>query len=118
MKNLPCIIFLSAIASLLLLAVASALGVSIAYWSVAAHIGAFSGAAGVLAIFLTDYAPRRGYNAGPALPNAEAATALGVTRTVRSRLAPANERPLDVTVIEGAMATLGLRNDPATVSII
>lgn len=113
MKSLPCIIFLSAIASLLLLAVACSLGVPIQYWHVAARILAVSGAAGMLAIFLADYAPRPSYHVG-ALRTAEPA------RTVasRSRVVRSSERPFDITVVEGAMATLGLRNDPVTDSLI
>lgn len=121
MKNVPCIIFLSAIASLLLLAVACSLGAPIQYWFVAARITAVSGAAGMLAIFLADYAPRRSYHVGRALRIAESAPAIvpavhAVAR--RGRLVRSSERPFDITVIEGAMATLGLRNDPVTVSLI
>lgn len=116
MKNLPCIIFLSAIASLLLLAVACSLGAPIQYWYVAARILAVSGAAGMLAIFLADYAPRPSYHVG-ALQTAEPAPAARVVAS-RSRVGRSSERPFDITVVEGAMATLGLRNDPVTVSLI
>ena len=121
MKNLPCIIFLSAIASLLLLAVACSLGAPIQYWFVASRIAAVSGSAGVLAIFLADYAPRRSYRVAGAVRTAESAPAIvPAARAVasRGRLVRSSERPFDITVVEGAMATLGLRNDPVTVSLI
>lgn len=112
MKNLPCIIFLSAIASLLFLAVACSLGAPVQYWFVAARILAASGAAGMLAIFLADYAPRPSYQVGAAR------TAKPAPVASRSRPVCSGERPYDITVVEGAMATLGLRNDPVTVSLL
>ena len=114
MKNLPCIILLSAIASLLLLAVACSLGAPIQFWFVASRIAAVSGAAGMLVVFLADYAPRRTYLADYTAGTTESATAVvSGSRRVRS-----SEPPFDITGVEGAMATRGLRNDPVTVSLI
>ena len=108
MKNLPGIISLFAIASLAVLAVASVLGVSSPSWSVVTRIVGFSWAAGVLAMFVTDYAPRHTYNIGATECTAEAVPAV----------VPVQARPYAGAVTAEAMATLGLANDPATVSLI
>ena len=99
MKNLHGIISLFAIASLALLVVASAFGVSIPYASVAWRMVGFSWAAGVLSIFVTDYAPRR-LNSYCAEAKPEAVPVVRAAVTAE------------------AMATLGLANDPATVSML
>ena len=106
MKNLPGIISLFAIASLAVLAVASVLGVSSPSWSVVTRIVGFSWAAGVLAMFVTDYAPRHTYNIGATECTADAVPAV----------VPVQARPYAGAA--EAMATLGLANDPATVSLM
>jgi hypothetical protein len=108
MKNLPGIISLFAIASLAVLAVASVLGVSNPSWFVITRVVGFSWAAGALAMFVTDYAPRHTYNIGATEPTAEAMPAV----------VPVQARSYAGTVPAEAMATLGLANDPATVSLI
>jgi membrane protein implicated in regulation of membrane protease activity len=104
MKNLPAIISLFATVSLALLAAAAALGVSCPYWTLALQVAGFAWAAGVLAIFLTDYAPNR------------ATAAIRVMETPRENV-PATARAFDDTVIGEVMATLGLDTDQATVSL-
>ena len=106
MKNLLGIISLFAIASLAVLAVASVLGFSSPSWSLVTRVIGFSWAAGVLAMFVTDYAPRRSYSVGAVEPAAEAVPAV----------VPAKARPYADAV--PAMATFGLANDPATVSLM
>ena len=108
MKNLLGIISLFAIASLAVLAVASVLGVSSPSWSVVTRIVGFSWAAGVLAMFVTDYAPRHSYNVG----------AVGCPAAAEHEVVPAKARPYAGAVTAEAMATLGLANDPATVSLL
>jgi hypothetical protein len=108
MKNLPGIISLFAIASLAVLAVASVLGFSSPSWSVVTRVVGFSWAAGVLAMFVTDYAPRHTYQVGAAARTAEA----------MPEAVPAKARPYARAVPAEAMATLGLANDPATVSLM
>jgi hypothetical protein len=108
MKNLPGIISLFAIASLAVLAVASVLGVSNPSWFVITRVVGFSWAAGALAMFVTDYAPRHSYNVGAAERTAEA----------MPEVVPAKARPYAGAVTAEAMATLGLANDPATVSLL
>jgi len=115
MKNLPGIISLFAIASLALLAVASAFGVSIPYASVAWRMVVFSWAAGVLSIFVTDYAPRDSYSvSAEAKPEDVPVVRAAVSQR---RMVPAKARPF-AGATTGAMATLGLANDPATVSML
>ena len=99
MKNLLGIVSLLAVASLAVLAVASVLGVSSPSWSVVTRIVGFSWAAGVLALFVTDYAPRR-LNSYCAEAKPEAVPVVRAAVTAE------------------AMATLGLANDPATVSML
>jgi hypothetical protein len=106
MKNLLGIISLFAIASLAVLAVASVLGFSSPSWSLVTRVIGFSWAAGVLAMFVTDYAPRRSYSVGAVEPAAEAVP----------EIVPAKARPYADAV--PAMATFGLANDPATVSLM
>jgi hypothetical protein len=120
MKNLTAIISLFAITSLALLAVAAFLGVSCPYWSVAWRVAGFAWAAGVLGLFLTDYAPHHPYTVGAAVrvtePQRESVPAVRAIARHRRRV-PATAQPFDDTGIEGAMATVGFCNDPATVSM-
>jgi len=120
MKTHFAIISLLAVASLVLLVVAFAAGVSSPSWTVISRIAGCSWACGALAIFLTDYAPRRSY-AVPAAVRAPAAKRQAVPAAraaVRpSSLAPATGRPVEVPAAVGAAATLGWANHPATVSL-
>jgi hypothetical protein len=59
MKNLPCLVLLTPIAGLGILALASTFGFEFPFAFVAAHLLGFTCAAGALVIFLKDYAPRR-----------------------------------------------------------
>jgi hypothetical protein len=110
MKNLLGIISLFAIASLAVLAVASVLGVSSPSWPVVTRIVGFSWAAGVLALFVTDYAPRHTYNVGATVRTAAAVSS--------RRMIPVKARRFAGAATAGAMATLGLANDPATISLM
>jgi hypothetical protein len=120
MKNLTALISLFAIASLAVLAVASALGVCSPSWSVASRMIGLSCAAGMLAIFATDYAPRRSYGvnavARAAGANREYAPAVR-TAVSQPRMVPAQAQPLMGATTAGVMATLGLTNDSATLSM-
>jgi hypothetical protein len=121
MKNLTALISLFAIASLAVLAVASALGVCSPSWSVASRMIGLSCAAGMLAVFATDYAPRRSYgvNAVAHAAGAKREYVPAVRAAVsQRRMVPANARPFAGAATAGALATLGLANDPATVSLL
>jgi hypothetical protein len=113
MKNLLGIVSLLAVASLAVLAVASVLGVSSPSWPVVTRIVGFSWAAGVLALFVTDYAPRHTYNVSATVRAAAVPAAVSPRRMV-----PATARRFAGAATAEAMATLGLTNDPATVSLM
>ena len=120
MKNLTAILSLAAITVLALVAVAAVLGVSCVYWSVAWRVAGFAWAAGVLGIFLSDYAPPRPYAAAVTVrapePQREAVPAARAVAGHR-RLVPAVARSFDDPAMAGAMATVGFYHDPATVSM-
>ena len=118
MKNLLGIISLFAIASLAVLAVASVLGVSSPSWPVVTRIVGFSWVAGVLALFVTDYAPRHTYNDRATVRTAAAKPAAVRAAVSPRRMVPATARRFAGAATAGAMATLGLANDPATVSLM
>jgi hypothetical protein len=118
MKNLPCYIFLAAIASLVLLTAVSSLVPSISFIDAAVVIVGFSGAAGVIALFLADYT-RRSYDDRPDVsaeePKREVAPATPAAVS-RRHWVLRNKRPATGSVTN-AMAALRLGNDPATLSM-
>jgi hypothetical protein len=117
MKNLPCIIALSTIISLALLTACAVLGVSLPYAGIASDILGISCCAGVAAFFVADYTPNRSrpyIDLGVAEPKREVALA-----PVRQRYVPRPiELPVDDEITVNLMATLGLRREPATVSLM
>jgi hypothetical protein len=120
MKNLASLLALLAVASLVLLAVAASLGVTLPYSSVALRLVALASVAGVLSIFLADYAPRRPLRAGPALPSmAPHSVSARPARVVvrQRRRVPAMARSYDDTIVTGTIATLGLGHQPVTLSM-
>jgi hypothetical protein len=114
MKNLPCIVAASGIAVVVLVTVASWLGVSFPYALVVSHIVAFTAAVGVVALFLNDYAPQ----------SLRSETAFRVTEAKHKSkpAAPATVRqhhtayPTRRSFAE-EMTVLGLRKDSATLSL-
>jgi hypothetical protein len=117
MKNLPCIIALSTIISLALLTACAVLGVSLPYALIASDIIAISCCAGVIAFFVAEYTPNRSrpyIELGVAEQKREFAPV-----TLSQRCVP---RPVGLLVDDGItvnlMATLGLRREPATVSLM
>jgi hypothetical protein len=120
MKTLPCLLALLAVASLALLAVAAALGVTLPYCSVALRLVALAWVAGVLAIFVADYAPRRPLGVGPVLPSVEAQPAFVRSPSIATgqrRSMPVLARTFDDTIVTADIATLGLSYNPATLSM-
>jgi len=116
MKNLPCHVFLAALASLALAVLASSLGLSFPFFKVAAIIIGFSGAAGVLALFLADYGARPSRDDAPvSAPETMRASAPVAPAAVKLRRV---FRPGRQTGAGDPLATLGLRNDPATLSLL
>ena len=106
MKRLPAVISLVASAALGFLAVATCLGFSSAATPAVWHVAGFAWLVGLLGICSTDYSPRRPYEVrATASPRASVAAA------------PAVGRPARRSVAVEAMATLGLGDDPATVTM-
>ena len=117
MKNLPCIIACSALVSLVLVTIAASLIDSFPYVLVVTHIIGFSGGAGLLSLFLADYAPR---SCDAAVPTAEAEYEVkpAVQTVVRQHgMVVSTEHPFGGALTDEAMATLGMCNDPATLSL-
>lgn len=116
MKNLPFILSFSAVIGLVLLVVSAALGVSVPFARIASAVVELSCVAGVFGFFLAEYAaPRsRGYDAVRAAePRREAAPAAVSRRSVPAPV----DLPFDDAITVNLMATLEMRNDPATVSL-
>ena len=113
MKNLPTIISLAAVATFLLLGCAAVVGVSSPSWSLATRVAGFAWAAGAIGLFLTDYSPRHSYGDRAAIrvPAAQAVVS-------QRRVVPAKARPAADSAPAGAVATLGVCNEPATVSLM
>jgi len=121
MKNLFGMIALFAVASLVLLVVAAIAGVSSPTWTVASRVASFAWAAGMLALFVTDYTPRHSYAESiTARATVAARESVPVAKAAASqrRMVPARTRPAADPSPAGALATLGLYHDPVTVSLL
>jgi len=120
MKNLPLILSFSAVIGLVLLIVSAALGVPVPFARVALDIVELSVVAGVVGFFLADYARPRSRDYGPvrvAEPTREVARV--APAALDERLIPVPvELPIDEAVTVNFMETLGMRNNPATVSLM
>jgi hypothetical protein len=119
MKNLPCIVALSGIFGVVLVTAASFLGLRVPYLFVVSHLVGFSVAAGVLALFLADYAPRKSRGLSPVW--AEAKPLAQPAEPARTRQRRAFRPPVrlygDSAPAED-MTFLNLRYEPATLSRI
>ena len=115
MKNLPCYITLATIISLVLLTIVASLGVPLQFFDIASHIIGYATAAGVAAVYLTDGAPRTSHHTADAV---EVNTAKEPAVVRPARRAAWDNRPAVDSLSDGALATLNLVNDPATVSIM
>lgn len=117
MKNLSCILSFSAVIGLVLVAACAALGVSLPFGSVILGIAGYSCAVGLFAFVLADYAPRRGYvplalRAEEPQPEPAPAVESEQDNPVPSDL------PYGDPITVNLMATLEMRNDPDTVSLV
>ena len=121
MKNLPAIVVLSTVAILLLLAVAASLVPSLSFASIASYILGFSCAAGTLAFLVADYGPG---SPRPIAVPARNPEAEGVREsTVKAgpygrRVTRAVKESQDEAATEDLMASIRMRNDPATLSLL
>ncbi len=101
MKSLPALVILIATAGLVATAIAAALGVPCSFCAIVLRVSALAWAAGAVAVFVADYAPR---HTGPAVePRRERAPA--------AQTDPADAIPLET------LPTLGLSGNPATFSL-
>jgi hypothetical protein len=106
MKSLPAIISLATAAALLLLAVAASFIDSLPFALIASYIVGFACSIGFLALFIADYNPRSARPIELVIRETEA------KRQVERPVAPSFVDPITLNVL----STLGLRNDPATLS--
>ncbi|HVT74408.1 MAG TPA: hypothetical protein VHD61_14835 [Lacunisphaera sp.] len=115
MKNLPCYLVLATFASLVLLVAVASCGVRLPVFDIASHIIGYAAAATVLAVAITDKAPRP----LDATTDAAAVKTTAEPASARPRRAARwDERPAIESLAEDALATLNMHNDPATVSIM
>lgn len=120
MKNLPAIASLSTVAILLLLAVAASLYASLSFAFVASYVVGFSCATGMVASLIWDYGPRSPRPIELPVRYAEPRRAREVSEAASAEPCvnfPA-ARPRDEAITDDLMATIGLRNDPATLSLM
>jgi hypothetical protein len=117
MKNLSCILSFSAVIGLVLVAACAALGVSLPFGSVILGVAGYSCAVGLFAFVLADYAPRRGY-----VPLALRAEEPQLEAAPSAESEQDDHVPSDLPYAEpitvNLIATLEMRNDPATVSLL
>jgi|CZKI01.1.fsa_nt_gi hypothetical protein len=117
MKNLSLVLSFSAVIGLVFVAACAALGVSLPFGSVILGIVGYSCAVGLFAFVLVDYAPQRGY-VPLALraeePHHEVAPA---AESEQDGFVP-DDLPYGDPITVNLMATLEMRNDPATVSLV
>ena len=106
MKRLPAVVTLVASATLGVLAVTTCLGFTSAAFPMAWDVAGFAWLVGLLGICSYDYSPRRPYQVRATASPRESVA-----------VAPAVVRPSRRTVAAEAMATLGLGDEPATVTM-
>ncbi len=115
MKHAPSILAFSAIIGLLLLAVFETLGIPLPFATTASDIVGFSGSAGLLSFLAMDYLPARGRK--PIDLRATASKPEVAKAAAGKRDVPVRVRERSYAASE-LMPTMGLSNDPATVSLI
>jgi hypothetical protein len=106
MKSLPAIISLATAAALLLLAVAASFIDSLPFALIASYIVGFACSVGFLALFIADYGPRSARPIELVIRETEA------KRHIERPVAQLFEDPITLNVL----STVGLQNDPATLS--
>jgi hypothetical protein len=115
MKNLPAIVSLSIIATLLLLAVAASVNTSVSFALIASYVVGFACAASMVASLIVDY------NSAPTLIELEVRrTAEELKRQdAEDRLAArALAQTYDDPITVNFMSTFSIRNEPPTVSLL
>jgi len=106
MKSLPAIISIATVAALMLLAVAASFIDSLPFALIASYIVGFACSVGFLALFIADYGPRSARPIELVIRETEA------KRQVETSVVQPFEDPITLNVL----STMGIRNDPATIS--
>jgi hypothetical protein len=117
MKNLPFILSFSAVIGLVLLIVSATLGVPVPFARIASDIVEISVVAGMLGFFLADYASPRSRDYAAVRAEEPKREAAPVAVSQRRNPDPVG-LPFDEAVTVDLIATLNMRNDPATVSLV
>jgi|SRR5271165_5651371 len=116
MKYLTSILSFSAIIGLMFVTGCAAFGVCMPFGSVVLAIAGYSCVAGLFAFLVGDYAPRQGYV--PLALRAEEPQAKPAPAAASERYEPIPaDLPYDEVTVN-LIATLEMRNDPATVSLV
>jgi hypothetical protein len=110
MKNLVPITSIATIAALLLLAVAASFIDSLPFALIASYVVGFACSASLLAVFIADYSPRSPRPIPIARRELEAAES---ARWAQGRFDPSFDDQVTVNIL----STVGLRDDPATLSL-
>jgi hypothetical protein len=121
MKNLPAIISIATVAVLLLLAVAASVIDSLPFALIASYVVGFACSLSLLALFVADYAPRSPRLIALVSSEAEEKRAHGAAARAAATehlLDHQADAPYSDPITVNFMATMGLRNDPATVSLV
>jgi hypothetical protein len=119
MKNLPAITSIATLAVLLLLAVAASVIDSIPFAIIASYVVGFGCSIGFLAVFLADYDPRSPRPVAVVTTEAEARRKLeaAMAAAAQHELDGQMDTPFGEPVTVNLLSTMGLRNDPATLSL-
>ena len=117
MKNLVPVISIATIAALLLLSVAASFIDSLPFAFIASYVVGFACSASLLAVFIADYSPRSPRPIAIVTREVEARRELEAAQSAQGRFdaqfEPSFNDPLTVNIL----TTVGLRNDPATLSL-
>ena len=119
MKNMSAVITLATIAVLLLLGIAASFIDSIPFAVIASYVVGFGCSVAFLAMFLADYGFRAPRLSAIVIREADARTELGEPAEASAlRNQPDGEfrAPFDDPITMITRSTIGLRNDPATLS--
>jgi uncharacterized protein (DUF58 family) len=117
MKNLPAIASIATVAVLLLLAVAASLIDSLPFAFIASYVVGFGCSIGLLAMFISDYGPSTPRPLAIVTREVEERRALEAARAAAAQGQPVETAYNDPITVSW-MSTLGLQNDPATVSLL
>jgi hypothetical protein len=117
MKSLPAVVTLTTVAILLLLAVASSFFPDLPFTPIASCVVGVSCAVGVVASFVADYGPGSTRPIAIRVRETQLQDEPALAARRRSLGRQIDPRP-DIVAVNDLMATIGMRNDPATLSML